>query len=59
MDGEDTVTPKMDRGDADDATGVNTLARETRADDVDAADDLYKRSTGRILLVNTRPEDHR
>lgn len=43
MDGEVTVTPKMDRGDADDTTGVNTLARGKRADDVDAADDLYKR----------------
>jgi len=41
--GEDTATPKMDRGDADDAMGVNTLARGKRADDVDATDDLYKR----------------
>lgn len=36
----------MDRDDADDAPGVNTRARETRADDVDAT----------TIYINVEPD---
>lgn len=51
----DAKTLKMDRGDADDAAGCKHSREGNARGWCRRGDDLYKRSTGRILLVNTRP----